>query len=77
VAHFGYYYYEKVKLVVNVNSLDSAGVESAHDRAGILYGGGVGVTIADHLHLRAEYEQINLANYHSSDALWLTAAWRF
>ena len=75
-AKAGYYYYD-VKLVVNTSSLDNASVESSHDRADFLYGGGVGVTIADHLHLRAEYEQINLANYQSSEALWLTAAWRF
>jgi opacity protein-like surface antigen len=75
-AKAGYYYYD-VKLNVNVNSIDTAHVESSHDRADFLYGGGVGVTIANHLHLRGEYEQINLANYHSSDALWLTAAWRF
>jgi OOP family OmpA-OmpF porin len=75
-AKAGYYYYD-VKLNVNVNSVDTAHVESSHERADFLYGGGVGVTIANHLHLRGEYEQINLADYHSSDALWLTAAWRF
>ena len=75
-AKAGYYYYN-VKLDVNVNSLSTLGVESSHSRSDFMYGGGVGVTFVEHLNIRAEYEQIDLTNYRSSDALWLTAAWRF
>jgi OOP family OmpA-OmpF porin len=75
-AKAGYYYYN-VKLTVNVQSLSGASVESSHSRSDFLYGAGAGLTFMDHLHVRAEYERINMANYSNSDALWLTAAWRF
>jgi hypothetical protein len=29
------------------------------------------------INIRAEYEQIDLKDYRSSNALWLAAAWRF
>jgi opacity protein-like surface antigen len=75
-AKAGYYFYD-VKLKVNAQSLGSAGVESSHSRSDFLYGAGAGVTFMDHLHLRGEYERIDISNYKNSDALWLTAAWRF
>ncbi len=75
-AEAGYYYYN-VKLAVNVASLGSAALDSSHSRSDFLYGAGAGVTVLDHLHLRAEYQRINLTNFNTSDALWLTAGWRF
>jgi opacity protein-like surface antigen len=75
-AKAGYFYYN-VNLRADVTSARSAGVESSHSRSDFLYGGGVGVTFLDHLHIRAEYDQIDLTNYRNSDAFWLTAAWRF
>jgi opacity protein-like surface antigen len=75
-AKAGYYFYD-VKLNVNVQSLGSAGIESSHSRSDLLYGAGAGITFVDHLHVRGEYERIDISNYKSSDALWLSAAWRF
>ena len=75
-AKAGYYYYD-VKLDVNVQSLGSAGLQSSHSRSDFLYGAGAGFTFFDHLHVRGEYERIDMANYGNSDAMWLTAAWRF
>jgi OOP family OmpA-OmpF porin len=75
-AEAGYYYYN-VKLAVNVQSLGSAALDSSHSRSDFLYGAGAGITFLDHLHVRGEYQRINMANYSNSDALWLTAAWRF
>ena len=75
-AKAGYYFYD-VKLNVNVQSLGSAGVESSHSRSDFLYGAGAGFTFIEHLHVRGEYERIDISNYKNSDALWLTAAWRF
>ena len=74
-AKVGYYYYD-IKLTVNASSFEDASVSSSHTRESFLYGGGIGATIVDHLNLRAEYDQINLTNYQSSEALWLLAAWR-
>lgn len=75
-AKAGYYFYD-VKLDVNVQSLGSAGIQSSHSRSDFLYGAGAGITFLDHLHVRGEYERIDIKDYDSSDALWLTAAWRF
>ena len=74
-AKVGSYFYD-----VNVSAdLDgpSQGVGSSHSRRDFLYGGGVSFTILDHVALRAEYETIKIENADSSDAFWLSAAWRF
>jgi hypothetical protein len=52
-------------------------VDSTHSRTDLLYGGGVGMTFIDHLHVRAEYETVDIDNAKNSDAFWLSAAWRF
>ncbi|MEQ1581122.1 MAG: porin family protein [Steroidobacteraceae bacterium] len=74
-AKAGYYFYD-VKLRVD---LDAPGpdLRSKSSRDDFIYGGGIGVTFAEHLHVRAEYEVIDLKNASNSDALWLSAAWRF
>lgn len=71
----GYYFYD-VDLRLD---LDSPGpdIDSGSSRQDFVYGGGVGVTFLEHLHVRAEYERIDLENAGNSDALWLSAAWRF
>jgi len=74
-AKIGEYYYDsKVKV-----DLDDPGpsIESSHRRNDLLYGGGVGMTFFEHLHVRAEYETIEIKNAKHSDAFWLSAAWRF
>lgn len=74
-AKAGYYFYD-VKLRVD---LDAPGpdLRSKSSRDDFIYGGGIGFTFAEHLHVRAEYEVIDLKNASNSDALWLSAAWRF
>jgi opacity protein-like surface antigen len=52
-------------------------VNSSHSRNDFLYGGGVGYTIADRVHLRAEYEVVDVTNAKNSEAIWLSAAWHF
>ena len=42
-----------------------------------IYGAGIGVTVARRLNLRAEYEVVDIDQLDDSDAIWLTAAWRF
>jgi len=74
-AKIGYYYYDS-KLKVDFDS-PGPSIESSHRRNDLLYGGGVGLTFFDHLHVRGEYEVIEIKNAKHSDALWLSAAWRF
>lgn len=42
-----------------------------------VYGGGIGLTLFDHLHTRLEYEVIDIGEFNDANALWLSAAWRF
>jgi hypothetical protein len=60
---------------LNVNSNTSNLVDdSGHDP---VFGAGIGVTVAKHLNLRAEYERIEINDLDDANAVWLTAAWRF
>jgi OOP family OmpA-OmpF porin len=69
-----YFYNVKVKV-----DFDNPGpdLNSSHSRNDFLYGGGVGYTIAERVHLRAEYEVVDVTNAKNSDAIWLSAAWHF
>ena len=42
-----------------------------------IYGVGVGLTLVERLTLRLEYEVLDLETLNDTDAVWLTAAWRF
>jgi OOP family OmpA-OmpF porin len=74
-AKVGMYYYDANLSV----ELDSPGpdIDSSHSRNDVIYGAGFGVTLADHFNLRAEYELVEIENADSSEAIWLSAAWRF
>ncbi len=72
----GYYYYN-VNLTVDTSSVNSASVESSHRRENFLYGGGIGITFFDHVNVRAEYDEVDLQNYHNSEAIWLLGSYRF
>lgn len=48
--------------------------ESDHD---VVYGAGVGFTLLDRLSLRLEYEVYDISEFADSEAVWLTAHWRF
>ncbi|MGD9843050.1 MAG: porin family protein [Steroidobacteraceae bacterium] len=74
-AKAGSYFYDVNVLV----DLDNPGpdIRSSHSRNDFLYGGGIGYTFMDHLHVRAEYEVVDLKNASNSQAIWLSGAWRF
>ena len=48
--------------------------ESGED---LVWGVGLGIDVLDRLNLRLEYEEIDIEQFDESDALWLTAAWKF
>lgn len=75
-AKAGYLYYNS-RLSVNLNSPGSEVFESEHSRSNFTYGGGIGVTLIDHLNINAEYDVIRIQNANNSNALWLSTAWRF
>ena len=72
----GWLYYNS-DLKVNLNSPGSQVFESSHSRSDFTWGGGLGVTIARHVNLSAEYDRIRIVNAPESNALWLNVAWRF
>jgi opacity protein-like surface antigen len=74
-AKAGSYFYN-VKVRVDFDN-PGPDLNSSHSRNDFLYGGGIGFTIANHLHLRAEYETLDIKNAKNSDAFWLSAAYRF
>lgn len=74
-AKVGEYYYD-VKTRIDFDN-PGPDVDSSHSRNDFTYGAGVGVTVLERLHLRAEYETIDIEDAKNSDAVWLSAAWRF
>jgi hypothetical protein len=70
----GYYFYD---LDTRVDFSSGPFLESRHSRSDFLYGGGIGVTLLQHLNLRAEYERVDVKNAGGSDAFWLSPSWRF
>jgi hypothetical protein len=71
----GYYYYD-VDVRTNLNNGGSQFL-SGKSRNDFFYGFGLGITFLDHLHVKAEYERLDLENYDKSDVVWLSGAWRF
>ncbi|MBX5461270.1 MAG: porin family protein [Steroidobacteraceae bacterium] len=72
-AKAGYFFYD-----LNVK----VGGEKVASRSGsdedFVYGGGLGLTLFEHLNARLEYERVDISdNLDHSDAVWLTGAWRF
>jgi len=72
----GYYYYN-VNINADFSPPSQSNVDSSHSRTDLLYGAGIGMTFFDHLHVRAEYETVDIKNAQNSDAFWLSGAWRF
>ena len=69
-AKAGYYFYDIKINAESIRSLDDS-------RQDFAYGAGVGITLFEHLHTRLEYEVIDISDLKDSNALWLSAAWRF
>ncbi|MFT3906363.1 MAG: outer membrane beta-barrel protein [Steroidobacteraceae bacterium] len=70
-------YFYNVDSRIDLDGAGSPRITSSHSRTDLLWGGGVGITVLEHLNLRAEYERIEIDNAKDSNALWLGAAWRF
>ena len=71
----GYYFYD-VDLHVDIDA-PGPDIDSSSSENDFLWGGGVGLTLAERLHLRAEYEVVDIAGADDSNAIWLSGAWRF
>lgn len=69
-AKVGYYFYD-----IEIQGLDVASLDDSNED--LAYGGGIGLTLFEHLHARLEYEIIDVSELDTSDAIWLSGAWRF
>jgi opacity protein-like surface antigen len=72
----GYYYYD-VEVNTNIGGSGNTSLDSDYSRNDFFYGVGLGITLFEHLHVKAEYERLDLENYDKSDIVWLSGAWRF
>jgi len=70
----GYYFYDATTGTENV--LGNR-VEVKEESKDPVWGAGIGANLGEKLNLRFEYERFDLKGLDDSDALWLTAAWRF
>jgi len=70
----GYYFYD-----ANTRMTDTLDNRVAFDEESedFVYGGGIGANIGEKFNVRFEYEKFDLEGLDDSDALWLTAGWRF
>jgi len=73
-GRLGYYFYDAT---VGVEDELGGRVEFDEEAEDLVYGAGVGLNLAERLNIRFEYEKFDLEGLDDSDALWLTAAWRF
>jgi opacity protein-like surface antigen len=70
----GYYFYD-VEATVSAPGFGSESIDDSDED--LVYGVGVGVVLFEHLNARLEYERIDVSDTDTSDAFWLTGAWRF
>lgn len=75
-AKLGYYFYD---LKINADLDDLGGNVFRSDDSGedVVYGVGVGMTFVQRVHVKLEYERVNLDGANDANAFWLSAAWRF
>src|SRR5262249_35860093 len=72
-AKVGYFFYD-LNVKVNGNKVASA---SGSDED-VLFGGGIGITLFQHINARLEYERVALSGaVNDADSVWITGAWRF
>ena len=71
----GRYYYDVDTRI----DFDSPGpdLSTSYSRDDTLWGVGISGVVLKRVELRAEYQSIEIDNADNSDALWLSAAWRF
>jgi len=70
----GYYFYDATTGMTD--TLDNR-VEFDEESEDFVYGAGLGANIGEKFNLRFEYEKYDIEGLDDTDALWLTAAWRF
>jgi OmpA-OmpF porin, OOP family len=73
-GRLGYYFYDATVGVTD--TLDNR-VEFDEESEDLVWGAGIGANLGEKVNLRFEYERFDLQGLDDSDALWLTAAWRF
>jgi OOP family OmpA-OmpF porin len=69
-ARAGIVFYDLEVNLDNDNVLDETGNDP-------VYSVGVGVTVLEHLNLKAEYEVVDIDHFDEAEGVWLTANWRF
>jgi OmpA-OmpF porin, OOP family len=70
----GYYFYDATTGVTD--TLDNR-VEFDEESEDFVYGAGIGANLGEKFNVRFEYEKYDLKGLDDTDALWLTAGWRF
>jgi OOP family OmpA-OmpF porin len=70
----GYYFYDATTRMTDALDNRATFDEESED---FVYGGGIGASIGEKFNVRFEYEKFDLEGLDDSDALWLTAGWRF
>jgi hypothetical protein len=73
-ADIGEYWYRYHR---TIDTPVSSFASSSDDFHHVIYGGGVGLVFAQRIPVRLEYQEFNIANTNTSNALWLTGAFRF
>jgi OOP family OmpA-OmpF porin len=69
-ARAGIVFYDLEVNLDNDNVLDETGNDP-------VYSVGIGITLAEHLNLKAEYEAVDIDHFDEAEGVWLTANWRF
>ena len=69
-ARAGIIFYDLEVNLDNNNVIDDTGNDP-------VYSVGIGVTVLEHLNLKAEYELIDIDAFDEAEAVWLSASWRF
>jgi opacity protein-like surface antigen len=70
----GYYFYDATRGVTD--TLDNR-VEFDEESEDFVYGAGIGANVGEKFNVRFEYEKFDIEGLDDTDALWLTAGWRF
>lgn len=73
-GRLGYFFYDAT---TGVEDELGGRVELDEESEDLVWGAGIGANLGEKLNLRFEYERFDLEGLDDSDALWLTAAWRF
>jgi OOP family OmpA-OmpF porin len=73
-GRLGYYFYDAT---ASQDTALGGRVQFDEESEDLVYGAGIGANIGERFNVRFEYEKFDLEGLDDSDALWLTAAWKF